>query len=183
LTAGGAFSEMGAAGATGFGAGGETTAVFSAGGGGATGALGATTVGFSCTRGGATAGFTGAFGATAGGAAAIGGRGGATGRCNCSSRSLSWRATSPGLWTLEKSILGLTSGGAGRSRMLAELDLAVKCLLTASASWSSIEDEWVFLSVMPSSGKTSKIAFALTSSSLASSLILIRSAFPLRVIR
>jgi len=137
-----------------------------------------TTVGLSCTGGGA-AGLTGGLGATTGGAGAvITGRGGIGPRCLCSSRSLSWRATSPGLCTLEKSILGLISPEAARSEAAPVEDFPEKCFLIFSARSSSIELECVRLSVTPSSGNTSRIAFAFTSSSLASSLILIRSAFP-----
>ena len=177
MTAGGAagFSAGGAAGAAGLCTGGDTTTVFSggttAGGGGALGAM--TAAGFS-TAGGAAgaAGFMGTLGATAGGAAAaITGRVGTTGRWSCSSLSLSWRATSPGLWTLEKSILGLISAGADFSREGAEPDLAAKCLLISSASWSSIEEEWVFISFTHTSGKASMISLLFTSSSLARSLI------------
>ncbi len=166
----------GATGGAGFCTGGATTAGFSGSTitGGA-GAFGIMIAGFSCTGGGATGGavtgLTGALGGMTGGAAATGGRGGTTGRCSCSSRSLSLRATSPGLCTLEKSILGLTSGAGVRSRALAELDLAVKCLRMRSASWSSMDDEWVFFSLMPISGKASRISLLFTSSSLARSLI------------
>ena len=135
------------------------------------------TVGFSCTGGGAS-GLTGGFGTTAGGAAAvIGGRGG-IGRSFCSSLSLSWRSTSPGLCTLEKSILGLISAEACRSCAAPEEDFPEKCRLIFSARSSSMALECVRLSETPSSGSTSRIAFAFTSSSLASSLILIRSVFP-----
>jgi len=136
ITAGGAagFSGTGGAGAAGLGAAGVTTAVFSTGGAGGVvkGALGATTVGFSGTGGG-PAGFSGGLGATVGVGVAMAGRV-MTGRCCCSSRSRSCRATSPGLCTLEKSILGSIRGGADRSREGAEEDLAAKCLLTVSAS-------------------------------------------------
>jgi hypothetical protein len=46
-----------------------------------------------------------------------------------------------------------------------------KCLRTISAAETSIELECVFFSVTPASGKKSMIAFALTSSSRANSLI------------
>src|SRR5208282_56499 len=42
---------------------------------------------------------------------------------------------------------------------------------TFSASWSSIELEWVFFSVTPTRVSTSRMALLLTSSSLARSLI------------
>jgi hypothetical protein len=80
---------------------------------------------------------------------------------------------------LERSIFGLTSGADDLSRE-DELDLAEKCFRTRSASSSSIELEWVFFSVTPTSFSTSRIALAFTSSSLARSLIriFIRSVFP-----
>ena len=87
--------------------------------------------------------------------------------------------TSPGLEILERSIFGLTSVADALSRE-EELDLAEKCLRTRSASSSSIELEWVFFSVTPTSSNTSRIALLFTSSSLARSLIriFIRSVFP-----
>lgn len=183
-TAGGAagFSIVGGgattAGAAGFATGGVTTALLSAAG---AAGLGITTAGFSAD-GGAAAGvavFTGAGGA-AGGAVAEGAlAGGAGGCCCCCSRSLSSLATSPGLEILERSIFGLTSVADVLSRE-DDPDRAEKCFRTRTASSSSIELEWVFFSVTPTSGKTSKIALAFTSSSLARSLIriFIRSLFP-----
>jgi hypothetical protein len=143
--------------------------------------LGVTTAGFSAAGGAATGAgaFTGAGGA-AGVAATTGGfTGGAGGCCFCCSLSLSSLATSPGLDILERSIFGLTSVADARSRE-DELDLAEKCFRTRSASSSSIELEWVFFSVTPTSGKISKITLAFTSSSRAKSLIriFIRSLFP-----
>ncbi len=184
-TAGGAagFSAGGGgattAGAGGLAAGGVTTTVFSAAG---AAGLGATTVaGFSAAGAGGAAG---ACGFTAGGATGLAAMGGAGGRatggagcCFCCSRSRSSLATSPGLVTLEKSIFGLLSAGFS---LAPEPDFAVRCLRTRSASSSSIELEWVFFSVTPTSGKISRIALAFTSSSLARSLIriFIRSRFP-----
>jgi hypothetical protein len=80
---------------------------------------------------------------------------------------------------LERSIFGLTSAADVLSRE-DEPDLAEKCFRTRTGSSSSIELEWVFFSVTPTSGKTSRITLALTSSSLARSLIriFIRSLFP-----
>ena len=180
-TAGGAdgFSTGGGAitaGAAGLTTGGVTTTLLSAAG---AAGLGVTT-GFSAAGGAATGAgaFTGAGGA--GVAATTGGlAGGAGGCCFCCSLSLSSLATSPGLEILERSIFGLTSVADARSRE-DELDLAEKCFRIRSASSSSIELEWVFFSVTPTSGKISRITLALTSSSLARSLIriFIRSLFP-----
>jgi hypothetical protein len=182
-TAGGAagFSTGGGAataGVDGFTAGGVTTALLSAAG---AAGLDTTAAGFSAEGGGAdgVAVFTGAGGA-AGGAATTGAlAGGAGGCCCCCSLSLSSLATSPGLEILERSIFGLTSVAGVLSRA-DEPDLAEKCFRTRTASSSSIELEWVFFSVTPTSGKISRITLALTSSSLARSLIriFIRSLFP-----
>jgi hypothetical protein len=181
-TAGGAagFSTGGGtttAGVGGFTTGGVTTALLSAAG--AVGLV-TTTAGFSAA-GGTSAGvaFTGAAGAADGAVVTGALAGGAGGCCCCCSLSLSSRATSPGLEILERSIFGLTSVADALSRE-DEPDLAEKCFRTRTASSSSIELEWVFFSVTPTSGKTSKIALAFTSSSLARSLIriFIRSLFP-----
>jgi hypothetical protein len=181
-TAGGAagFSAGGGAtttGVDGFTTGGVTTALLSAAG---AAGFDTTAAGFSADGGGAAGiAFTGAAGA-AGGAVATGAlAGGAGGCCCCCSLSLSSLATSPGLDILERSILGLTSVADALSRE-DEPDLAEKCFRTRTASSSSIELEWVFFSVTPTSGKTSRITLALTSSSLARSLIriFIRSLFP-----
>ena len=181
-TAGGAagFSTGGGAttaGATGLTTGGVTTTLLSAAG---AAGFGVTTAGFSAAGGVATGvAFTCAGGA-AGGAAATGAlAGGAGGCCCCCSLSLSSLATSPGLEILERSIFGLTSVAEVLSRE-DEPDLAEKCFRTRTASSSSIELEWVFFSVTPTSGKISRITLALTSSSLARSLIriFIRSLFP-----
>jgi hypothetical protein len=167
--------------AAGLAAGGVTTTLFSAAG---AAGLGVTTaVGFSAAGVGGAAGacgFTtgGAAGLAAAGGAATGRAGGAGGCSFCCCCSRSSRATSPGLDTLEKSIFGLLS--AAVFSLAPEPDLAVKCLRTRSASSSSIELEWVFFSVTPTSGRISRIALAFTSSSLARSLIriFIRSVFP-----
>lgn len=182
-TAGGAagFSTGGGAttaGATGLTTGGVTTTLLSAA---EAAGLEITTAGFSAD-GGAAAGvaaFTGVRGA-AGGAGAAGALAEcAGGCCCCCSLSLSSLATSPGLEILERSIFGLTSVADALSRE-DEPDLAEKCFRTRTASSSSIELEWVFFSVTPTSGKISKITLAFTSSSLARSLIriFIRSLFP-----
>jgi hypothetical protein len=186
-TAGGAtgFSAGGGGGITtavaGLATGGVTTTLFSAAG---AAGLGATTAaGFSAAGAG---GATGACGLATGGAAGLAATGGATGRaggagsCFCCSRSRSNLATSPGFDTLEKSIFGL--GSPALLSLPPEPDLAVKCVRTRSASSSSIELEWVFFSLTPTSGKISRIALAFTSSSLARSLIriFIRSRFPPR---
>ena len=180
-TAGGAagFSTGGGAitaGAAGLTTGGVTTTLLSAAG---AAGLEITTAGFSAD-GGAAAGvaaFTGVGGAA--GVAAVGLAGGAGGCCCCCSLSLSSLATSPGLEILERSIFGLTSVAEALSRE-DEPDLAEKCFRTRTASSSSIELEWVFFSVTPTSGKISRITLAFTSSSLARSLIriFIRSLFP-----
>ena len=153
---------------------GVTTALLSAAG---AAGLGITTAGFSAdggaADGGAAAGgaaFTGAGGAAGGADAAGALAGGAGGCCCCCSLSLSSLATSPGLEILERSIFGLTSAAGVLSRE-DEPDLAEKCFRTRTASSSSIELEWVFFSVTPTSGKISRITLALTSSSLARSLI------------
>jgi hypothetical protein len=173
LSTGGGATTAGAAGLT---TGGVTTTLLSAAG---AAGLEITTAGFSAD-GGATAGvaaFTGVGGAA--GVAAGGLAGGAEGRCCCCSLSLSSLATSPGLEILERSIFGLTSVAEALSRE-DELDLAEKCFRTRTASSSSIELEWVFFSVTPTTSSTSRIALLLTSSSLAKSLIriFIRSLFP-----
>jgi hypothetical protein len=182
-TAGGAdgFSTEGGAttaGAAGLTTGDVTTALLSAAG---AAGLGTTTAGFSADGEAAAGGavFTGAGGA-AGRAVGTGAlAGGAGGCCCCCSLSLSSLATSPGLEILERSIFGLTSVADVLSRE-DEPDRAEKCFRTRTASSSSIELEWVFFSVTPTSGKISRITLALTSSSLARSLIriFIRSLFP-----
>jgi len=169
---GGATTTAGAGGLT---TGGVTTAVFSAAG---AAGLGTTTAGFSAAGGAVGVAATGA--GAAGLAATAGGLAGGAGGCCCScSLCLSSFITSPGLEILERSIFGLTSVADVLSRE-EELDLAEKCLRTRSASSSSIELEWVFFSVTPTSSNTSRIALLFTSSSLAKSLIriFIRSVFP-----
>ncbi len=182
-TAGGAAGFSTGGGATTAGAGGlttegVTTTLLSAAG---AAGLGITTAGFSAdggtTEGGAT--LTGAGGAAGGAVTAGALAAGAGGCCCCCSLSLSSRATSPGLEILERSIFGLTSVADVLSRE-DEPDLAEKCFRTRTASSSSIELEWVFFSVTPTSGRISSITLAFTSSSLARSLIriFIRSLLP-----
>jgi hypothetical protein len=161
------------AGATGLTTGSVTTTLLSAAG---AAGLGVTTMGFSATGGAAGCVATGA--GAAGLATAAGGF--TAGGCCCScSLCRSSFITSPGLEIFERSIFGLTSVADVLSRE-EELDLAEKCLRTRSASSSSIELEWVFFSVTPTSSNTSRIALLFTSSSLARSLIriFIRSVFP-----
>jgi len=180
-TAGGAAGFSGAGGAGGIatmggawrGAG-TTTGLSTAG------AAGFATTGFSAAGGCAACGLTGAAGAggtafTAGGAVF----GAAAAGCCCCSRSFSSLSTSPGLEILERSIFGLISGAAPLS-LEAELDLAEKYFLTFSASSTSMELEWVFFSVTPTSSNASRMALLFTSSSLARSLIriFIRCVFP-----
>ena len=187
-TAGGAAGFSTGGGATTAGAGGlttegVTTTLLSAAG---AAGLGITTAGFSADGGAAAGGaiFTGVGGAaggavTAGALAAGALAAGAGGCCCCCSLSLSSRATSPGLEILERSIFGLTSVADVLSRE-DEPDRAEKCFRTRTASSSSIELEWVFFSVTPTSGRISRITLAFTSSSLARSLIriFIRSLLP-----
>ena len=133
--------------------------------------------------GGSGAGFGGA-GAFATGAAGFVSRGGVTGGagfgagtgaaacCFCVINFI----TSPGLEICERSILVLISSSPRTAREDREpaVDASARDLKTArtfSASWSSRELECVFFSVTPASGRTSRIALLLTSSSLARSLI------------
>ena len=184
-TAGGAAGFSTGGGATTAGAGGLTTEGVTTTLLSAAGAAGfnTTTAGFSADAGAAAGGaiFTGVGGAAGGAvtAGALATGAGAGGCCCCCSLSLSSRATSPGLEILERSIFGLTSVADVLSRE-DEPDLAEKCFRTRTASSSSIELEWVFFSVTPTSGRISRITLAFTSSSLARSLIriFIRSLFP-----
>lgn len=182
-TAGGAagFSTGGGAttaGATGLTTGGVTTTLLSAAG---AAGLGMTTAGFSAVGGAATGvgALTCAGGAAGAAVTADGLAGGGDGWfCSCSLCRSSF-ITSPGLEIFERSIFGLTSVAEARSRE-DEPDLAEKYFRTRSASSSSIELEWVFFSVTPTTSRASRIALLLTSSSLARSLIriFIRSLFP-----
>ena len=180
-----------AGGAAGFSAAGGLGGIATMGGawrgGGTTIGRGAAGTGFSSAGACATAGCAGGCfaGVAAGGGTtfAAGGVAGlaaaAGGCCFCRSRSFSSLSTSPGLEILERSIFGLISGAAPLS-LEAELDLAEKYFLTLSASSSSMELEWVFFSVMPTSFNASRMALLFTSSSLARSLIriFIRCVFP-----
>jgi hypothetical protein len=83
--------------------------------------------------------------------------------------------TSPGLEICDRSILVLISSASREERAgfdaVCDSAAAWKCARTFTASCSSMELEWVFFSVTPTSGSTSRIALLLTSSSLARSLI------------
>ncbi len=121
--------------------------------------------------GGLTAGAAGD--ASAGGWAAGGWTGGTGGAC-CLRMAL---RTSPGREIWERSIFVLISSLGVRLRRAvlaaegASPAAARKCARTFSASCSSSELEWVFFSLTPTNGSTSRIALLLTSSSLARSLI------------
>ncbi len=141
------------------------------GGGGAVGAAGLA----------ATGGGDGAAGAAAGGGRAVAGRAGASGTRTAGRAGATcvvcWIAfsTSPGLEMCERSNFGLISSAprrAARASLPAGASrCAVKCCRTFSASSASIELEWVFFSVTPREGRSSRISLLLTSSSLARSLI------------
>jgi hypothetical protein len=148
--------------------------------GAAAGGLGA--AGGAVTRCGVpAAGVAGAGGRTAGAAgfasctAGVAGRaGGAAGAAGCCLARIAF-STSPGLEMWERSIFGLRLSLSGRA---VRVDFAPrpspevwKCARTFSASCSSRELEWVFFSVTPTSGSTSRMALLLISSSLARSLI------------
>ena len=124
---------------------------------------------------GACTGTTGfASGAGGGAAGRAAGAGGGTACCCC--LPIIAFSTSPGFEMCERSILVLISSGAEVAEREV-LDAPCpsleprKCLRTFSASWSSSELEWVFFSVTPTSGNTSRMALLFTSSSLARSLI------------
>ncbi len=174
-----------------------------AGGGGTTrrggGACGSTAGGAAATGGGATGGFGAATGGSTGGAVAAGlagaagfvgaaGAGGATVRggagrgvaCACCCWLMAF-STSPGFEMCDRSNFGLMSSSWAWVRAARPApppsadDSAWKCARTFSASSTEMELEWVFFSVTPTLGRTSRIALLLTSSSLARSLILILS--------
>jgi hypothetical protein len=183
---GGAAGRMGAvgtnAGATGGAATGRTgatgdkgdagTVVAGAGTGAGFTRGGATVVGWLTAAGGATAGFSTGAGVGAG----CVGRGGIGAGAAASLRCVIAFSTSPGREMLDKSILVLISSSPRDAR---ELDLAAEeepspermYARTFSASCSSRELECVFFSVTPTSGRVSRMALLLTSSSLARSLI------------
>jgi hypothetical protein len=140
------------------------------------------------TLGATAAGATGAAFTGVAGFAAAGGGVGAFAMAGASGAAPAFfsRAMSPGLEIFEKSIFGLGSSFGGAAAAL--LPFAKKAR-TRTASSSSTELEWVFFSVTPTLGRTSRIALLFTSSSLARSLIRIfdirpaflpmKSAFPL----
>ena len=106
-------------------------------------------------------------GATAGGASAA--------EDGCCLLMMAFKA-SPGLEIWERSILVLISSASARVGREDRLEVCAALLArrrarTLSASWSSRELEWLFFSVTPISGSTSRIDLLLTSSSLARSLI------------
>lgn len=181
-------------------AGGAALATGVAGVAGATGAFGGitTTAGGLCAatdagvtrrgRGGSTTGLrviglAGAAGASAFASivGTVGAAGGfATGLAGgCSAASFCCvmaRRTSPGREICDRSILVLNSSSPAAARdglaaVAGASEWARRCLRTSSASCSSSELECVFFSVTPYPGKRSMMAFALTSSSRANSLI------------
>jgi hypothetical protein len=156
-------------GAVGFSAGAVT--VGRAGGTAGVGAGGGATGGFAA--GAATAGFAGAGGTTAGRGGTAGfGAGAAASFCCVIAFN-----TSPGREMCDRSILVLISSSPRKGRAVfddcpaAASPEPLKCARTFTASCSSSELEWVFFSVTPTSGSTSRMALLLTSSSLARSLI------------
>ncbi len=182
---------VGAAAAGGTEARGATGATGTAGAGGA-GAVkvglgvvvGTTSLG-GAAGGAAGGGATGVFaaGTAAGGAAVTAGLidggaivEGASGVAGACCLLMMARRASPGLEILERSILVLISSASAR---VGREDRPEGCAWlaarrrarTLSASWSSRELEWLFFSVTPISGSTSRIDLLLTSSSLARSLI------------
>jgi len=183
--AGWALTGGGAAGLCPAGAGAEDAATGAAGGGALTGgAAGFAAGGAGRNAGAAGAGGTGAGGLTAGADAGliccgtgVAGRAGGTGvgAAACCLPMMAF-STSPGFEMWERSILVLISSvpvGAGRAALAGPCPSPGprKWVRTFSASCSSSELEWVFFSVMPISGSTSRMALLLTSSSLARSLI------------
>jgi hypothetical protein len=133
--------------------------------------------------GGATGGGLGGLGSGVlttgggGGMAALVSNGGAAGVAAgaCCLLMIAFSA-SPGLEIWERSILVLISSASVRPDRAARLEVGAGLALrrrarTFSASCSSRELEWLFFSVTPISGSTSRIDLLLTSSSLARSLI------------
>jgi len=128
------------------------------------GAFGAGTV---AADAGGAAGLVSTGGAACGGASTVAGP--------CCLLMMAFRA-SPGLEIWERSILVLISSPSGRVGREDRLELCAELAArrrarTLSASWSSRELEWLFFSVTPTSGSTSRMDLLLTSSSLARSLI------------
>ncbi len=142
--------------------------------GGAAGCGGAAVSGLAA--GGVATGLAGGAATARGGAALGGGTGGRGGVAGCCCRSVRAFRTSPGLEMCDRSILVRISSPS-RAWRLAAADspsrFARTNCRTRSASSTSIELEWVFFSVTPTLGRTSRMALLLTSSSLAKSLILI----------
>ena len=133
-------------------------------GGSAGGAAGAAAL-VTTTRGGVAGAFpiSGGRGETADGRAAQGG---------CSFCSMIARSASPGLEIFDRSILGRSSSELARWRASRPEPCCSRTYLrTRSASSSSMELEWVFFSVTPTFGRTSRISLLFISSSLAKSLI------------
>ncbi len=206
VAAGAAEVAVGAAGATTTGRGAtgadEAAGDTEAAGGGGAGGAGTEKVGLgvevgTTNFGGAAGGVLGAFGSgalTLGGAgvkaglvstgAGAVGDGAAAAAGVCCLLMMAFSA-SPGLEIWERSILVLISSASGRPSREERLELcawlaARNCARTFSASWSSRELEWLFFSVTPISGSTSRIDLLLTSSSLARSLIRILLIRPFR---
>ena len=134
-------------------AGGAATAGVGAAGAGATGAAGLAAAGAAVPATGAAAGATG-FGGTAAGAAATGGA--TAGRIRAAFAAASFASFSD---------LAFASAAASASAT------PWRCLRTFSATSAGMELECVFFSVTPYPANRSIMAFALTSSSRASSLI------------
>ncbi len=151
------------------------TTNFGAASGGGVGGFGAG--GFAAGGAGAATGLV-----STGGAVADGGAAAAAGPCCLLMMAFS---ASPGLEMWERSILVLISSASARPGREDRLEVcawlaARNCARTLSASWSSRELEWLFFSVTPTSGSTSRIDLLLTSSSLARSLIRILLIRPFR---
>ena len=166
---GGALGATGAA-TTGLSTGRATTAGRCAG----AGATGVAATGAEGTAGGGVGLATG--GATTGLAAIGGGTAGRVGGATASFCCVIAFSTSPGREMCDKSILVLISSSprsvrAERADGVCASDEPRIWARTFSASCSSIELEWVFFSVTPTSVSASRMALLLTSSSLARSLI------------
>jgi hypothetical protein len=152
-------------------------------GAGAGGFAGAGVGAFGCAEGATGVAAAGLVSTGAGGTGGRTGVGGGVGVCCLARIAL---RTSPGLEICERSIFVLISSESlrGLRAVLPDAEdsaCARKCRRTLSASSSSMEEEWVFFSVTPTCGSTSRIALLLTSSSLARSLIrilLIRRFYP-----
>jgi hypothetical protein len=151
-------------------------------GGGAAGGVGGLGTGVLAVDG---AGVTEALVSTGGAA----GGGGTVAAGVCCLLMMAFNA-SPGLEIWERSILVLISSASERPGREDRLEVGAELALrrrarTLSASWSSRELEWLFFSVTPISGSTSRIDLLLTSSSLARSLIriLLIRPFVLRTVR